>query len=653
MNDTTGKAVVQLARTAENHTQRLLEYGIQLACWERFTPEEDDRIRENWRSLAQKYGFLSDDAQYYIGYDKGLECVKFRSRLQRKLLEIGFWPQLCRELECRSAMQVKQRMKRLFDPCPIGGPSPLPEDLELKIHELLAQRRSPRRIAETLNIPLYRVRYVMSDNYSRQLRNEGRTAEDEMNDSSTLDRKCLPRDRYHQLFVTVVTKSSLSESRVADYLRTSLKSLKSRLSNFNWHSITPSFRPFQAGELKQEWRNITKQLHKSYLTYLETLDECQAWICAKAEIMPIVTFSLEDLIYYIKSLRKCIDPMATSTHARYIDKLKLKKRLSARETFDAENFCLNSCPLYQRISSLIRFRNSSVFRHFRVPLLARDQLRIVEECYRRLQCRINDRTLLTSLPKVSTHLLVECTIERYKNIDPFWQPPAALHKWIRSWETVGLYSKRSNNVELRDEATASDTELHSEIPDSRRSPSKAAPVEVVSAQEMQQVSDPIFADRQNQSTVADGSEPINESSQQISDIFGANESNTTLEETHQSPIVMDSIQKVGRDEQGMLDQSFDLFEDAAGEAEDVTRAETSFVRSSVVERRSSSSPTIAVSRAEHRQELNLESPAMEWEDEQDSLRTLRVTLPSRIDNSLQEQPSAETMSQEGWMQFFT
>ncbi|VDL71799.1 unnamed protein product [Nippostrongylus brasiliensis] len=491
----------------ENHTQRLLEYGIQLACWERFTPEEDDRIRENWRSLAQKYGFLSDDAQYYIGYDKGLECVKFRSRLQRKLLEIGFWPQLCRELECRSAMQVKQRMKRLFDPCPIGGPSPLPEDLELKIHELLAQRRSPRRIAETLNIPLYRVRYVMSDNYSRQLRNEGRTAEDEMNDSSTLDRKCLPRDRYHQLFVTVVTKSSLSESRVADYLRTSLKSLKSRLSNFNWHSITPSFRPFQAGELKQEWRNITKQLHKSYLTYLETLDECQAWICAKAE--------------------------------------------------------------------------------------------------------------------------------------------------IRSWETVGLYSKRSNNVELRDEATASDTELHSEIPDSRRSPSKAAPVEVVSAQEMQQVSDPIFADRQNQSTVADGSEPINESSQQISDIFGANESNTTLEETHQSPIVMDSIQKVGRDEQGMLDQSFDLFEDAAGEAEDVTRAETSFVRSSVVERRSSSSPTIAVSRAEHRQELNLESPAMEWEDEQDSLRTLRVTLPSRIDNSLQEQPSAETMSQEGWMQFFT
>ncbi|RCN26546.1 hypothetical protein ANCCAN_27727 [Ancylostoma caninum] len=165
--------------------------------------------------------------------------------------------------------------------------------------------------------------------------------------------------------------------------------------------------------------------------------------------MPRVQFSLRDLICYVKSLRKCLDKEVTVIHSQYIDKIELVRRLWAKGIVDVENFDLNKCPIYKRILLFLRARNSSIFRQLSFPLTGREKLRILEACYQRLRESLDDNEPLFILPKVKTQLLVECIIDRMLCIDPSWQPPAVFQRWIRSWDYIALFSKHSNNEEIR------------------------------------------------------------------------------------------------------------------------------------------------------------------------------------------------------------
>lgn len=178
------------------------------------------------------------------------------------------------------------------------------------------------------------------------------------------------------------------------------------------------------------------------------MDKHEAWAAATTEAIPVVHFSLNDLVYYTKALRKCINRSATLLRSQYIDKVKLVERLSARGIADVKGFYLSTCPIYKRIRSFICARNSVVFRQLRFPLTAREKLHILEACYRRLRSPSNGTIPLTSLPNVSMQLLVECTVERMKRVDPVWQPPAQFQRWIRSWSHVSLFSKK-NNAEIK------------------------------------------------------------------------------------------------------------------------------------------------------------------------------------------------------------
>ncbi|KAK5978203.1 hypothetical protein GCK32_006473 [Trichostrongylus colubriformis] len=432
----------------ERHRERLLEYGIELAFGDRFTPEEDDRIRKNWRAVARKYNFIHDDARFYAGHLESLESVKEQRVQNAILIKIGMWPQLCRKLESRSAYQVQNRMLRIFDPYYVGAPSPLPREIVLHIHELAFRGESRGEIARLLALPRRQVDHVLYNN-KRRLERQGWTAEDVARDLSMLERNCLPRDRYRKLFETVLSKSSLCESKVAEYLRSSSSNLMASLVDFNWTVLIPAFRPLQAEEIKHEWENIIKQLSESYLANLESFDDPKAWVDAMDKVMPQVRFSLRDLLYYMKSLRKCIDEKATLVRSRFIDKEKLVGKLSAEGIVDVEHFNLNTCPIYRRIVKVICFWNSEVFRQLRFPLTAREMLRILEECYRRSKAPTNETASRTSLPKISTHLLVECVIDRMRHIDPSWQPPVIFQQWVRSWDHIRLFSKYSNNEEIR------------------------------------------------------------------------------------------------------------------------------------------------------------------------------------------------------------
>ncbi|EYB99478.1 hypothetical protein Y032_0122g1069 [Ancylostoma ceylanicum] len=432
----------------DHHKQRLLEYGIILSFREPFTPEEDQRIRKNWRAFARQHELIYEDARFYAGFAQHLECIKLQRKQNDILIQLEMWPRLCRKLEHRSAIQIQRRIFTIFDPYYVGCPAPLPMDTMIRVHELVLQRVPKYDIATSLGISMNRLHYALA-RYATLLEKRHLNIEDVARDPSILAKNWLNRERYRMFFETVVTKSSLSHAKVAELLQSSPEELKNILRDFNWTALIPAFPPLTAKELKRAWRILIKELRVSFFAHLETLDEYQAWNAAMDEVMPCVRFSIHDLIYYVKSLRKCIGKNATVVHSQYIDKIKLARRLSTKGLVDFKTFDLNKCPIYKRILSFVRAKNAFIFRQLRLPLTAREKLRIMEACYRRLIPSLDDNALLTSLPKVTTQLLVECTIDRMQCIDPYWQPPAVFQRWIRSWHYIGLFSKHSNNEEIR------------------------------------------------------------------------------------------------------------------------------------------------------------------------------------------------------------
>ncbi|KAK6759850.1 hypothetical protein RB195_021426 [Necator americanus] len=430
------------------HIQRLLEYGIQLARGERFSPEEDKRIRKNWRSFARDHGLIYEDARFYTGFVDSLESAKHQRKQNDHLVGLGMWPRLCRKLECRSAAQIQSRIRTIFDPYYVGYPSQVSLETMLRVNELALQGESKSSIACALGISMNRLQHIMH-RYTRSLEKGGWSVEDVARDPNILTKNFLNKERYRRLFETVLTKSSLSHAKVAELLQSSPGELETILRDFNWTVLIPAFPPLNAKEIKRSWRTIVEELRVSFIAHLDKSDEYQAWNSALDEVMPCVRFSLRDMIYYTKSLRKCIDKNTTLVHSQFIDKIKLTKRLSTKGIVDVESFDLNTCPIYKRILSFIRTRNTFIFRQLRFPLTAREKLRILETCYRRLRLPTDQNMLLTTLPTVNMRLFVECIIDRMQCIDPSWQPPVFFQKWVRSWPYVGMFSKHSNNEEIR------------------------------------------------------------------------------------------------------------------------------------------------------------------------------------------------------------
>ncbi|KAJ1360499.1 hypothetical protein KIN20_019490 [Parelaphostrongylus tenuis] len=170
------------------------------------------------------------------------------------------------------------------------------------------------------------------------------------------------------------------------------------------------------------------------------------------EVIPRRRFSIHDWIYYVKTLRKCIDCSATEVRPRHIDRAKLVDKLSKHGVVDRKKFNLGRCPRFIRIKAFIRARDSSVFCHLRPSIGARDKLRIMEECYRRLVWQREDNYTSASLPRVKMSLFAECVIDRMRDIDSLWQPPAVFKQWITPWFHVSMSSKQSSSLKARNPA---------------------------------------------------------------------------------------------------------------------------------------------------------------------------------------------------------
>ncbi|CAJ0609071.1 unnamed protein product [Cylicocyclus nassatus] len=362
-------------------------------------------------------------------------------------MKLGMWPRLCRKLEHRSARQIQRRICIIFDPHYVGHPSPLSLDTVLQANEMALQGKSRCEIALSLGISMNRLHNAMYT-YKKTLERRYINAEEAARDPSILSKKRLNRERYKMLFESVLKRASLSQAKLAELLQKSLGDVQAYLKDFRWTSLVPVFPPLNAEEIEKEWHVLIEELSRSFLSFLEVLGEEEAWQAAMNEVMPFVQFSLRDVIFYLKALRKCIDKKTRVIHPQYIDTTKLSEKLSARGLVDKETFDLNKCDIYKRVMVVLRSRNREVFRQLQFPLTSREKLRILEICYRRLS-NSNGNELITALPRLKKPLLVECIIERMHEIDPSWQPPLLFQRWIRSWHHAELFTKRTNNDEIR------------------------------------------------------------------------------------------------------------------------------------------------------------------------------------------------------------
>ncbi|KAL6724707.1 hypothetical protein Aduo_019571 [Ancylostoma duodenale] len=680
---------------SDAHKQRLLEYGIILAFRELFTPEEDQRIRKNWRAFAREHELIYEDARYYAGFAQELEPMKLQRKQNDVLIMLGMWPRLCRKLEHRSAIQIQRRIFTIFDPYYVGYPAPLPMDIMLRVNELVLQHVPKYDIASSLGISMNRLHYARA-RYTALLEKKHLSMEDVARDPSILAKNWLNRERYRMFFEAVLTKSSLSHAKVAELLQSSPEELKNILRAFNWTTLIPSFPPLTAKELKRAWRILIKELRTCFFTHLETLDEYQAWNVAVDEVMPCVRFSLRALIYYVKSLRKCIDKNATVVHSQYIDKIKLVRKLLAKGIIDIVNFDLNKCPIYKRILTSLRNRNALIFRQLRFPLTGREKLRIMEACYQRLRSSLDDSAVLTSLPKVNTRLLVECIIDRMQCIDPSWQPPAVFQRWIRSWHYIGLFSKHSNNEELRNavvdphrirQSLFEDPEncLYGPSPSSRQlyplhhgsdeeascSISTPPSAQVYPVQE--NTDDPPRK-RRRHSAVS------NSSSQETEQVFTALDTPNVATAEEKLPWHPDepedgSARTVlpepdsGASEETTQGSSYDIFGDVVDEtilAGNIMSAErSSFDRSSPEQpipsyhSPSLEQPTLnrqPSGSAGQSPEPSQKQNALAWDEEEDGFSNLKISIPSRTAALKTPEPADDNdviIPKEGWMQFLT
>lgn len=76
------------------HINRLRKHGILLKKGF-FTQEEDEKIRQNWREIADTYDLPDDSAQDYFILDK-VNKREERIETLRFMKQIGFYPKMCK-----------------------------------------------------------------------------------------------------------------------------------------------------------------------------------------------------------------------------------------------------------------------------------------------------------------------------------------------------------------------------------------------------------------------------------------------------------------------------------------------------------------------------------------------------------------------------
>uniref|UniRef100_A0A914E138 Uncharacterized protein n=1 Tax=Acrobeloides nanus TaxID=290746 RepID=A0A914E138_9BILA len=94
------------------HINRLRKHGILLKKGF-FAQEEDEKIRQNWREIADTYDLPDDSAQDYFILDK-VNKREERIETLRFMKQIGFYPKMCKGLLNRSANQVMARARKLL-----------------------------------------------------------------------------------------------------------------------------------------------------------------------------------------------------------------------------------------------------------------------------------------------------------------------------------------------------------------------------------------------------------------------------------------------------------------------------------------------------------------------------------------------------------
>ncbi|CAI4229749.1 unnamed protein product [Auanema sp. JU1783] len=431
------------------HKLRLLEYGVKYQEQTRFTPEEDERIRKNWKKFAKKHGYRYEDGRYYSDFwtNKLKRHLYFSEK--SRLNELNMLPSICKWLEHRSAGQVMRRMMLIFDPHHVGVPTPFSDEEILLVYTLKSQHKSTAEIADELKRPVIRVQNMLKDK-KREWARLGFKPADIIENPNLMEVRVIRIDQRRRFFFAVLKKLGISIGAFSTELinTLSMEAILKSSEEINLTDLIPSFGGFNEENLKNTWQMLCKLLLETYkkLVCLHPDDTNEAWRLTCLEVMPCFDRSVDNYIIFLKTLQNNIDESARVMKTRYINLGKLGKKLFKKGVIqDLESFTLDEYPGYLKLKLMLGVRDKFFFQLLELQLTVREKLEILIQCFEKL--KQTEEVDPLRFPSIHRTLFVETAIEVIRSRHEDWYPPKCLQKWVRSADLVDLFHRSRYTTE--------------------------------------------------------------------------------------------------------------------------------------------------------------------------------------------------------------
>ncbi|CAD6193230.1 unnamed protein product [Caenorhabditis auriculariae] len=431
------------------HVERLHEYGIRHLPYKNFTPEEDQIIAENWSRFATEHKLPKADARFYAGlvpHRLSIREVKKKKAQDSQMMALGMWPQLCKNLEHRSASQVQRRAVLTLDPNYCAKRGRIPEEVLTKALELHEDRLGYFEIAEELRVP-----YIHFVSAFRRKLSEVATSQKEPSTSNPVEVDIVRRKSWRSFFEDTMNRATPSEAAISRLLaRGETEEAFNKISRIDWSYLIQKYKRTEE-QLKKQMRTILEKLAQEYadIDEEEEIEKNSAimWTKICDAVMPN---SLKENSKIMRRVLKCLsdaaDENATLLAVKYIDVDVLCQKLrdafldDIAEKVESQSFA--SSDIYEDIRNSYSRRDIVFFAKLQLQLTLREKLQIISKSIKSMQRISSVKT------RVSTNVFLEVLIGFCQKIDAEWKPPLFFLRWMRNSNDLSRFERDSINEEV-------------------------------------------------------------------------------------------------------------------------------------------------------------------------------------------------------------
>ncbi|WKY11391.1 hypothetical protein Q1695_003171 [Nippostrongylus brasiliensis] len=453
--------------------ERLREHDIRYEVGSRFTPEEDEQIKKNWRRFASKNNLPYDKARSYAGVP-GCEHV-FANQVERLQFNkaTAFWPKMCHKLPHRSAGQVRARIGILFDPAILSGKVGVaysksiywsPENTEklLKLYRIHGMSMSAmKKIGVKLQMPAHSCLNHLNSVLART--------------------GPVPDYLYKKLWVLVTKHMTSGEGKpLENVMEDDIRNLRieeeSQYDSFIPWNVISSKVVYSIEKVKHAWHQLLMSLQK-HCEKQRSLGKSpeEALSSAYAEVLfAVPPISCEDFSVFLRVLSE-----ATPSDSLYESfRQKLYDRDALRSQLEEEGVVgFHSGPndeltyLFRKTIKLMWRTNNLLFRRLRLPYTLKERIRLLSLAYD-YQCEFSSPARSSEEKGSGDNYLPERYRFKYLNLKnagfpalhraPFvealvvfslthfddWIPPTTLKKYVVSRDVLNMFPPGKNNTEL-------------------------------------------------------------------------------------------------------------------------------------------------------------------------------------------------------------